>query len=466
MLAGAIISYSSRREWAAEKAGLLAKGEKLSFAELVPEAHLDERNFFFDPMWMELIDTKPAPSNSQMEVAEPKVPKGRRQLDSINKPVSGELRERALRLLPELKKSNSSVNPDTICHAAYAEIMVSESKEKWGELSRLIFDAVNDLQPLLKRLDVLSRRPEAVYPYNPAFGWGNSKAHWDYLYRLPLIDNAIAWAYFAEGDYRSAANTLENLFLVSRALREDPFYWAVVARHTHYMCAFQVIRRGIAEHIWNAEELEKFEEYLKDANFPRETAAAFRAERGGANQLIEAMMKDGRGRDIWKGGEGFQDLSFLERQIAAWSFPFCIATDQVRLNRLHQLIIEYCENPNGKVSDHLGKLGEVSFPWRGLHVPSISQQSLWPGNIEFMMRNQDEITRTRIACALERYRLAKGEYPSDLGALVPEFLPQLPRCVIPQRSFEWTDEKDVYHLKLTDGVPDDLLFPEKLNSLN
>ena len=77
VLAGAIISYSSRREWAQEKAGLLAKGEKLSFAELVPEAHMDERNFFFDPIWMELIDTKPAASNSQMEVAEPKVQKGR-----------------------------------------------------------------------------------------------------------------------------------------------------------------------------------------------------------------------------------------------------------------------------------------------------------------------------------------------------------------------------------------------------
>ncbi len=73
-----------------------------------------------------------------------------------------------------------------------------------------------------------------------------------------------------------------------------------------------MIQRGISEHVWNAEELERFDEYLKGANFPRETAAAFRAERGGANQLIEAMMKGWAGRDIWKGGEGFRDLSFLE----------------------------------------------------------------------------------------------------------------------------------------------------------
>ncbi len=46
------------------------------------------------------------------------------------------------------------------------------NRRKMGELSRLIFDAVHDLQLLLKRLDVLARRPEAVYPYNPAWGVG------------------------------------------------------------------------------------------------------------------------------------------------------------------------------------------------------------------------------------------------------------------------------------------------------
>ncbi len=99
VLAGAIISYSSRRSGRRKRRACWAKGEKLSLRSSSRRRTWTKRNFFFDPIWMELIDTEAGASNSQMEVAEPKVPKGQRQLDLIDKPVSAELKERALRLL-------------------------------------------------------------------------------------------------------------------------------------------------------------------------------------------------------------------------------------------------------------------------------------------------------------------------------------------------------------------------------
>jgi hypothetical protein len=35
-----------------------------------------------------------------------------------------------------------------------------------------------------------------------------------------------------------------------------------------------------------------------------------------------------------------------------------------------------------------------------------------------------------LACALERYRLAQGQYPEDLNALVPRFVALLPHDII------------------------------------
>jgi len=35
-----------------------------------------------------------------------------------------------------------------------------------------------------------------------------------------------------------------------------------------------------------------------------------------------------------------------------------------------------------------------------------------------------------LACALERYRLAHGQFPESLGALVPDFIGHLPHDVI------------------------------------
>jgi hypothetical protein len=44
--------------------------------------------------------------------------------------------------------------------------------------------------------------------------------------------------------------------------------------------------------------------------------------------------------------------------------------------------------------------------------------------------NQTMVNEAQLACALERYRLAHGEYPGTLDALVPQFIEKLPRDII------------------------------------
>ena len=43
---------------------------------------------------------------------------------------------------------------------------------------------------------------------------------------------------------------------------------------------------------------------------------------------------------------------------------------------------------------------------------------------------QASIDLARVACALERYRLAHGEYPETLDALTPQFIEKLPHDII------------------------------------
>ena len=44
--------------------------------------------------------------------------------------------------------------------------------------------------------------------------------------------------------------------------------------------------------------------------------------------------------------------------------------------------------------------------------------------------NQTMVNEAQIVCALERYRLAHGEYPGTLDALVPQFIEKLPHDII------------------------------------
>jgi hypothetical protein len=49
------------------------------------------------------------------------------------------------------------------------------------------------------------------------------------------------------------------------------------------------------------------------------------------------------------------------------------------------------------------------------------------GKSAFAQTAADEAT---LACALERYRLVKGEFPDSLGALIPQFIQTMPHDII------------------------------------
>jgi hypothetical protein len=49
---------------------------------------------------------------------------------------------------------------------------------------------------------------------------------------------------------------------------------------------------------------------------------------------------------------------------------------------------------------------------------------------EGFARAQTTVDLARIACALERYRLANGQFPATLQALAPKFIETLPHDVI------------------------------------
>ena len=44
--------------------------------------------------------------------------------------------------------------------------------------------------------------------------------------------------------------------------------------------------------------------------------------------------------------------------------------------------------------------------------------------------NQVRVDLARVACALERYRLAHGSYPETLDALAPQFIAKVPHDII------------------------------------
>ena len=59
-----------------------------------------------------------------------------------------------------------------------------------------------------------------------------------------------------------------------------------------------------------------------------------------------------------------------------------------------------------------------------------------------IVRNQSLVDQAFIACALERFRLAHGEYPHDLAALTPGFAGRLPRGITGEDQFHYRRSDD------------------------
>jgi hypothetical protein len=79
------------------------------------------------------------------------------------------------------------------------------------------------------------------------------------------------------------------------------------------------------------------------------------------------------------------------------------------------------------------------LPWRIL--TSISVPPILHATLAYT-RGQVWLDEARIACALERYRLAHGGYPDSLDALVPDCIEAVPHDVINGESYRYRVRTD------------------------
>lgn len=60
--------------------------------------------------------------------------------------------------------------------------------------------------------------------------------------------------------------------------------------------------------------------------------------------------------------------------------------------------------------------------------------------------NQTLVNEALIACALERYRLARGQYPETLDQLVPQYVVKLPHDLIGGEALKYRGERGKFML--------------------
>ena len=194
----------------------------------------------------------------------------------------------------------------------------------------------------------------------------------------------------------------------------------------------EVITEGFQRHAWREPQLIAIQQQLAQINLPVFVERASGTEPIGAIHTLEtvpypklkAMLTPNQpwwarikyaGYYLLPRGWIYQNMTAVARLRTLWQGAYDSENETV----LPSTAEKYTKMAKKKVS-HFSPYNFMAV----IFLPNLTRA--W----QTTAYNQTLVNQTQIACALERYRLAHGEYPDTLDALMPQFIKSIPHDII------------------------------------
>jgi hypothetical protein len=200
----------------------------------------------------------------------------------------------------------------------------------------------------------------------------------------------------------------------------------------------QVIADGLRLQAWREPELAAIQNQLTDINLLPLVRTAFVAERAASirtfgtyppAELKKLFFYGPTQRDLW---EKLKSPTYLLLTFAprGWMYQNMCAM-AVR----SPLVIHIFDVPNDQVlptnADDIERQLDTTFSsFRPYTFLAREAAPNFVKAAQTLARNQSLANEAFLACGLERYRLARGQYPETLEALVPQFAEKLPHDIV------------------------------------
>jgi hypothetical protein len=249
----------------------------------------------------------------------------------------------------------------------------------------------------------------------------------------------------AELEMGQSDKALDDIKLAIRVIdsvRQEPFLISHLVRIADLQIMLQPVYEGLARHRWSDAELAELERALGRFDFLADLQRSWRGERNSAISTIDHLRRQRDYHDLvaitdfpdlesnadtmWSGIFGATVYAFipsgwfylnevnLGKINEEWALPM---TDPIN----HQIFPKFAQEAERYGSSYHRK------PWNyfvALFMPTYSAAERKFGY------TQSAVDLATVACALERYRLAHGDYPVSLAAVSPKFIESLPNDVV------------------------------------
>jgi ABC-type Na+ efflux pump permease subunit len=222
-----------------------------------------------------------------------------------------------------------------------------------------------------------------------------------------------------------AAEDLLTSLRLARFAGQSPDVLASAREQVMATRSLQPLWEGLVRHQWTEPQLAAIQTELAGLNLLADHTNTLRRVVCACIESWLALRQDAAGSPVPSSTGGYFRQSGWEFQPSGWWYDRCI-----QLHEAGTRTIQRVDAAAGRV--------RLETNWddlRGLPLDNETQQLLqqnyWngahPGLVSFA---QTAVNQGVLACALERCRLAQGQYPETLEQLVPAYLDRLPHDLV------------------------------------
>jgi hypothetical protein len=436
-------NWRAQWAWNQYQRELAARGEPLSFTDVIPPKVPDSQNFALTPFLAPLFQfTSGSPPGSL--------------LHGLGLFASNY--DNASREFEKLKivRSNTLIHARTDLPVWYAGFLNATNKLADPKQS-LVTTNVSVPQAALGVLGFLAEadpiydelREAGKLPYS-RFGLhyedDNPAAillpHLSVMKRLTQVLALRVSAELAAGQTNRAFEDMQLLLRLLDACKDEPLLISQLVRIAQFNISVQPLAEGIGQ--WSEPQLAALQARLEQFDFCADMKRALKGERCWGVAIIEFVRRSRGNSDLLQGfgvggpgASGFELGSLLVTLAPSGWFHFeklnyCRFADECLGSAIDLEARQIGPRTTRRSEQLMAELTERS-PVNAAFHHQIFARLLLPAAIKAAQRAayaQTQADCAVIACALERYRLQHGQLPDSLATLEPQYLRRLPHDII------------------------------------
>ena len=426
-------NWRGKHAWESYQCAAAARGERLDMGLVNPPPMPDDQNFFAAPIVAEIFNFK----SNQFGVSSAPAVASRSDFniylgDSRSWPTNDGVWQRGK--LADLKQWQQYFRDYAASPAGRTNAFPVATQPQTPAADVLL--ALSVFDPALAELRRAGERPGSRLPLHyergfEAFETGDLLPCLAAEKRCSRFLQLRTLAELEAGQSGPALADLKLSWRLTDSLRNQPFLISHLVGIAMMTISFQPVYEGLAQHLWNDAQLDELETALATQDFLGDFQLAMRGERTCAIEWIDTQRLTRQMRSF--GGES--GTEFVTNSLF-FVPPAYFYQNELAFARLYdQYVLPLVDVTNQLAFPAAYRASERGFadltnhfsPYTILtRMVSLSASRTVVG----FASSQTHVNLARVACALERYRLAHGEYPETLDALSPRFIATLPHDLI------------------------------------